>query len=426
LFVVNSNITNNTIENFSILIDGKTYNTTNGSIDIYSIAGAYNVNLSVNGYVDQSIDINVLNETFQYYTITPYPSGTLNITFIDSDTGNIITTTNITIDFVSDTYNQRNFTSTGNIVAQGLQPEDYVIRFIGDSDYTSNEYVYTLPEETYQELTLYMSNDTIYTSIDASVIDEIGNPVIGAIIKVYEYDGDTGNYILIQTKTTNFEGETILSVKLNSEYYKFVIEYPSGTVELTTGATQVISTSIQFQITIGTTVGSIYYTIDNITATPITYNNATNSFSWTVNEAPDAVTQFCLKVYRVLNTQDVLFNSSCTTTESIFTLGVLNESGRNYKAVATVLIEGRSYVWDIAYKTFVSSNIASSALLFWVVLLTIIIIMAGIWNPTVALILTPLPITIANLTGLVVINWGVLGAVWLLFLIIAGIAGGSQ
>lgn len=399
-------ITGTPINNFSINAIGLnislnyTVNTTNGYIELAVLNNSlFNVTIDAPTYAINTTLI-VVDEILENYTFVLQQTNSINFTFIDDIDLNIVNDRTITMELISDSFSNNYSTTTGQMFLSLLSPETYTIRYSA-TGYFENFYLFSLENRSTNELTLYMTNSTVAQEVTATVIDQGNNLIEGAIIKVLRFDVTTNSFYTDQIVETNFEGETILNLILNEEFYKFIIEYPSGTVVKTTSKTKIFGTTLEFQIVLGDLIAETFFNSEGVNYN-IQFNNATNNFIYTYSDSSNTVSQGCLEIFVVTGLSSTAYNSSCVASSSgVITLGVQNTSGTTYKANANVYFGSDKYFLDSLFKTFKQTGNTGILGIFIVALLTIEFAFIGIFSGAVAAVLTPLPILFSSFMGII-------------------------
>jgi hypothetical protein len=265
-------------------------------------------------------------------------------------------------------------------------------------------------------LTLYLINDS--TEVTATVYNEVGDLLPQAVIKVLKYDTATNSYILRETQVTNFEGQSKLNLQLNSEFYKFLIEYPQGTPRLTTVPTYVYSNSLSFTINIADQIAESFYEVSGVKA-EVSYNPSTKNFKFDFNDASGIGSEFCLKIYKKSQLSTTQINSSCLTTSTgSILLGISNVSA-TYIAKGFMTYEGDETLLDSETIIIASENPDTDMGLFIVAILTMIFGFLAVWELSIAFLLAPLPLLIGSLFGFIAIPMGISISVYVVFVILA-------
>jgi len=325
----------------------------------------------------------------------------INLLFVNEETKASLSGTNISLELISDMFSNNYTTSNGSLYVDFLIPFLYAIRFSAPG-YSEKFYYINVTNRSYTNLTMYLLSGG--SNVTATVRDDNNRLVEDAYIKVLRYDLETNSYIIREIGKTNFEGEAILHLALNTEFYKFMIEYSFGQLRKTTSPTYIYETSLSFTIPIGTEVADDFFTIQDV-VNSLTFNNVTNNFKFTYTDGEEKVSQGCLDIYQETIQSSTLYNSSCVSsaTASII-LGAANTTGSTYEAKAYVTIGGIKYYINSLFHTFEETSIAGNLGMLLIALLTIVFIFAGVWEKSVALILAPLPMLFGSIINIVDIS----------------------
>lgn len=406
------------ITSFSINITNSEYSavlsTTNGSRIIPVLNTKYNVTIDAENYEVKTAQVNI--STDYTYNFSLYGTNTLNITFKNELTGALLSGINISVNLFGAVNYTNSSTATGNYFISLLYPSTYTIRY-SSPGYPERFYYFTMINRTVQDLTLYLLANP--SNITITVYDEISHYVQGATVKAQRYDLTTNSYILVEMIETNFEGQGIMHLQKFTEFYKFVIEY-AGVTKLTTTPTYIYTDSLTFQINLASDIGEDYYNSQNINW-ELTFNNATNNFRFFYNDPANVVSQGCLYVYTTdLINDEVLWNSSCSSsTSSTLLAGVAAVNGTTYRAKAVVTFSDGDYTLGDMFKSFAGEYVTNKMGLFAILILTIVLLMIGYWNPSIAVVLAPLPAIFGSMIHLIDIHFTYLIPIEVLAIIIA-------
>ncbi|MCA1800582.1 MAG: LamG domain-containing protein, partial [Actinobacteria bacterium] len=213
------------VNNFTAEYDSAEYATTTGvafiplfnetatvSITAATLPSGTLVNTSANLTADPYL---------QNHTFTLFYVNSLNITFRDLDTQNLINNVTLLAEGNSATYNLN--TTTGNIFAELLNPNTYKLTATS-SGYADNTIYVTLNNDN-QTVTMYLQNDT--SDIIVIVRDTLGDDVSQATITIgRNINGSTVTYA--QAKT-DFSGSTTINL-VNGVDYTITVTHPSYAV----------------------------------------------------------------------------------------------------------------------------------------------------------------------------------------------------
>lgn len=424
-----------TVNNFTINITAvnSTFNysagfsTTNGSIHVNLLHSNYTVIIDSNGYAttNDTFEIDVSNEEAAF---TLFTTNSFNLIFRDETTDQLLNGTNVSIEFISDAQSSGvHNTANGSFFIDLLQPSDYTIRYSAPS-FGERFYVIQLVNKTSTNITLYLLNQSA-TNVTITVTDTLSREIEGAIVKTLKYDVTTNSYTLVGMIQTNFEGKGNIDLVLNTEYYKFIIEYPLGTIRKTTNPTYIFATDLTFKVDLGDTVGDEFYFTQGI-AHSLTFNNNTDIWTFTYNDATNTVTSGCLYLYKVDFFGQLLMTSTCeySAASQMFVVTLGNESGATFIAEAYVTIDDEEVLLDSLIFTYAEdTRVLGKWGLFVVLLLTIVLgIMGFSWDINVGLILTPLPLFMGSVMGLIPLGIGYTLPIYLMILVIVYITISNQ
>lgn len=412
------------INNFTINItsltdtsDNQSLNTTSGSIT-FNVTQNFNYSVWIDapGYEIKTENVTVntwtVNQTFTLYT-----TNSLSITFKDEETGAVVN--NVTAELISDVFSANYTTTNGTLYLDLLSPVLYAIRYVSTS-YTERFYYFNLQNRTHTNLTLYLVANSSATDVTATVYDEGNHVVEDAYIKVLRYDIVTNSYIVQEIRKTNFEGEAVLHLILSDEFYKFIIEYPQGTVKKETSPTYIFATTLTLQILLGEDVAEDFYNSEDVSYT-LAFNDATNNFRYTYSDANNIVSQGCLEVFIInASTGTTAYNSSCTSSSSATILvGVANTTGTTYEAKAYVTLDGTKYYLTSLTYSFDEASVFGTYGIFLCIIITIVFLFVGIWSKAVALVLLPLPTLLFSVANIIDVSTGIMIAVEIVCVIVA-------
>ncbi|MBD3253124.1 hypothetical protein GF386_05305 [Candidatus Pacearchaeota archaeon] len=393
--------TGTTITNFSINLTNSNYstivNTTNGSAIIQVLNENYNITIDNEDYELKTAQVNLTGD--YTYNFSLYATNSINFTFKDEDTKNILSGINISMEIIGDVNYTNITTDTGSHYITLYYPEEYTIRYSADS-YDERFYYFELTNRTYNQVTLYMSNSSRTSNITVVVYDEINDLVEGATVKAQKYDITTNAYNTVEMIKTNFEGEGVMNLEKDSEYYRFIIEY-NGEIKKSTNPTYIYGDSINFQIILTSPSGEDFYNTESASWS-LGFNNATNNFKFIFSDSDNAISKGCLYVYKlVADKEQTLYNSTCVGASSgTILIGVAAVNGTTY--------EGKSYIYYNNEQQFLGSEIVTFGRtvvsgklgIFLIGILCVIFAMVGFWSPPIAAILTPVPILFGAIIGI--------------------------
>jgi len=384
--------------------------------------GNYQLTFNKYTFLETNINITILNLNIPYSNTFNISRTNINFTFKDSETHNLIT--NVSAEIISSSYSD-NFSTEAKsyLYIDLLYPESYSVKY-EKSGYGTNFYYFTGSSSTSENITLYLINSSLSTTVNAFVYDQTNKLTEGVLIKCLKYDITTNSYILNQMRYTNLVGQTQFDLILGTELYKFILEYPTGTIVKETEAGLIYSTTLNFIINIGTTVADYFFNTLDINYY-LSFDNTTNNFTFTYTDSASQVSQGCLKIYEYSTGTEILTNNSCvSSTTATITLSVTNTSGLKYIARAYVYFGSNPYLLDSYIYEFTNPPDFVNEGLFFTAVLIIILVSLFYSSISIALIVAGLPIILMSLLG--VINLAVGYAIGIELLLICLAAWVSQ
>jgi len=265
-----------------------------------------------------------------------------------------------------------------------------------------------------QYIYYYLTNGT--SIVEFTVLDQNGDEVENAYIKVKKYDIGTGTYKTIETLKTDQQGKALGNIILDTTWYEFVVEY-GGTVYLTDGPTKITTTSRTFRINLLTDFFAQYTDVIYGIISSLNYTDATGNFRFTWSDPDGNYHWGCLKVTKESLAGNTLINETCVQSTAGTILINVNDSGSvngTYVAVGYIKFD-EPYVLQILRKTWGSlSETFGNEGLFYGFLIILTVAMVGIFAPKVAIILAVIGLVFSSILGFFNMNPS-----WIIALVIA-------
>jgi hypothetical protein len=374
--------------------------TVNGSHIFNLINGTFNVTVEPAGYAYYGLNFNQTNLVagnnainFTFYTTNSY-----SIYFRRESNLSLVNSTNITLEIISSFYANGNYsTGNGSLYLDLLIPGDYTFRY-GATGYAEKFYYVTLQNNSHSTLTLYMTDN--YSQVTFTISDEYNNLLQNAVVKAQRYNIITNSYSLVSECKTNIIGECKLPLFLNKEFYKILVEYPSGTLKYSGSGMYITDTSYSIQLQIGAEIGENYQNALGIDYS-LVYNNNTKNFRFAYNDVGNVVTQGCLEIYKSTSAGKVLVNSSCAGgVSNTILIQIDNCTGCYYIAEGYVYIPDKYFLTTSAYR-FPDVDLFGTSGLFYVILLTLVFMGMAHYSVMIAMVLTPVPAILASYIGII-------------------------
>ena len=191
-------------------------NTTNGIIEFNLTPGEYKVFINDSIHTLENATV-VLNNSVNItsLSIQTYTTNSLNITIRDADTGNLITSENITLRLLSSdlSFSQIDIVDDGNIFIELLSPLNYTLTASGPT-YDERSYQIQILDQVTRNITVYLSNNT--EEITFTVRSTTGPDLQGAVISMYQ--NVNGTVVGIASKETDAFGQAIIYLTPGETY----------------------------------------------------------------------------------------------------------------------------------------------------------------------------------------------------------------
>jgi hypothetical protein len=213
-----------------------------------------------------------------------YTASNLTINFVDTKTMTKLNWTNITVQVISDIYQTESKTDSGNVTLEipfssALSDTATIRAFSSDNtDYSIVQRVLLLQEGTTYNETIYLTNtsDVLTTQVVKFVAyNEDSLRIENALIKIYQQNPATNEYLLINEMYTNSQGEATTILVKDTVYYKFVV---------TLNDVEILVTKNPVPITSSDEVYNLYCVVGQGISQDYRYYSGLSLFpSWTYN-----------------------------------------------------------------------------------------------------------------------------------------------
>jgi len=357
-----------------------------------------------------------ITSTVHNLTIYLYATNTIAFTIKDEDTNTQITWDNITLELIGSLQAYNFTTTTGNYTATLLNPQSYTIRYYG-TKYAERFYYFTLDNRTYNSLTLYAINNTLKSNVTINVIDEDANNLENAKVEALKYYLSSNSYVVQEIGTTDVNGNTILSLTKNDEFYKFIVLYNDVVVKTTTPA--YVTGDFTIQVVIGGTTASNFYQWGSISS-DLSFNRGSNNFRLDYVDASGLSTQICMDLYQWIAGEKSLINNSCSTSSTgTILIGVTPSNGTTYEAVSkyvdsngdTTQLSRLSYTYPVT-DVFGTTGVVMQ------VFLTMVLVLLTAWNLPLSVLMIPISLVIGNALRFNLLGWETIVGVFVMSLIL--------
>lgn len=201
------------INNFSLLITnqslgGTLYNSTtaNGLLNVSLLQGyTYFIQFSTPNNTYELLNISLAaNASNQKYTFEVLPAPSIDITIRDIETNTLITE-NVTIQLISNTSSETNYSVTGGFFYANITPGVYTIK-LQNTNYSQSVYTISLTTGSVYYLTAYLQYAP--ETVTMQFVDSIATSVVLADVAVTQERVVNGSWQVISSKTTDITGRT--------------------------------------------------------------------------------------------------------------------------------------------------------------------------------------------------------------------------
>lgn len=398
------------------------YSTTTGQALVDFLRGNITVFIDATNYsIANTTNYASFNLTTAFYdqTFYLYETNALNVTFYDEANPSVLLSgVSINLELISDLYSGSYNTTNGTMYLPLLTAETYTLRYTAPR-YTTRFYTVTITNDTFQNIQLYLLNSTISNNISIYIVNQVLNPVEGAIVKALKYNLPTNSYILQEIGTTDVNGRVIMTLTMNDEYYKFIVEYPSGEVKTITDPAYISSTTQTIGIDFTRDLTEEYQNYKSITY-DLSFNTLSNNFRLDYTDTNNLASQYCLYVYKVNNATQELYGVDCETGSSgTILVPVENATGTVYEAKAVYTENGVQKFLTSLIQEFPWINaLANQFGIFLQILISLAFASLFILNAGIAIIGLGFSLILGKLLGITIFGWGGLVAIQIVCLII--------
>ena len=400
---------NSSINNFTINITdeitgvNEEYNTTNGIINISVINQRnYTITTFSQNYTINITHINI-NKTYNDISIILLDYNSLYITFYYEINDSIFNESTVYYDIISDNYSHSYNTSNGILNINNIPPGNYTSRYYS-AGYVERFFSFIMINYTGQIVNLYLQENL--TSILITLRYNNYAAITGATIKAQKFIIATTDYLDIESGITNSEGQLIMSLTLNDEYYRFIVTLAGETI-LTTERSYIISNNINLFISIGSNAGDNYFDYKTIDYN-MYYDYSTNQFWCIYNDVSSTTNEYCL---RLLYTNGSTVYDCTTSSAGNLFINITPFNGSVYVGTCYVKIDGD---WlSLISRTVSFDDIAGFARegLFVQVIISIIFILVCLRWPEFIPVSFGLSLMLGRVIQINILSYEVLGGI---------------
>jgi len=259
----------------------------------------------------------------------------------------------------------------------------------------------TVNNET-TNISLYLTPGTTQTSFEVRDIDD--DPVAEAIIKVLSYDLGTDSYKVTEIVKTDSDGEAFAQIIQDTQFYRFIVEV-NGEQFFFSEPQKIDSLSNIFRISLTADPFETIQTLDNV-VTSLTFDNDTNTFTYTFNDLTGDVNLACLRVTRRTYSGDTLINKTCVNSNAgSIDITISNPGTSLYIATGVIQINPERVTDTFAKHFDTTFTTWGDEGLMMTFLMVSTIVLVGVFSPVIAIILGLAALIFAIVMGLFHLTW---------------------
>jgi hypothetical protein len=257
------------------------------------------------------------------------------------------------------------------------------------------------------------------------IYESTGQALQDATIKVLRYKVSSNSFELVETARTNFNGIAVVDLILESEFYKFVVEY-RGNVVYTSQSTYLYSNEVNLFVDLNNDARNDALERFDLTGS-ITFNNNTGIATFTYNDAGNTASRACLYVYRNFYNDREFTSQDCSVSPS----GVIIESvpvveGASYYLKGYIVKNGEIHVISEEWVDYDNPLPDDFNGLFYMFMIMLALGLVFIWDKAMMVLIVSIVPFIFSVIGLVPMGVGITAPIFLLGMVIAFIVRGKR
>ena len=283
----------------------------------------------------------------------------------------------------------------------------------GATGYATKNYYFANASLTNTTKFINLLLNNASSQIQFTVLNQNDDPLENAYIKVLSYDIGTNSYVISEILKTDSEGiaygQLVKSEGSDVQWYQFIVEY-NYEVKLTTEPSKITEDTRIFRIN---TVDTYFEQVakKNGLITSLTYTNSTGNFNFVFSNPAGTADTYCLSVAKQYINSESVANKSCTTASAgtILVSAPSNPENNTIIATSTVTIGGSLFPLEVlqisgsqVFKKFGKTG------LFVTFLLTLTLVMVGVWSPAIATMMAIIGVGMAVILQIFMLQWSMI------------------
>ena len=344
-------ITGLSISNFSVsMTDLNGYytesdSTTSGKLVFNLYPGLFNLTVDAIGYAIREINYTIENTT-QVVNIGLYTTNSVNISWYNILTNQLLNTTTVYASFIGATKTNVS-TSNGTYYIDLLSPDEYTIISTA-TGYNQHQYILRVNNRTSQDLSLYLQPENTTQLVLLKTRDVFSNPISNAEITIQRYVNNA--WVTDQIVKTDFQGNAEAYFLLSTTYYNFIISYegvdyigsPNNDADKKVIYAEDVTSGLTFTLNLLGGSDIINFIKTRGTTVTISTGNITNTtgyFLFYFNNEDNSQVEACLQVKQDYTTTLCSCASNTVTSDSgsiICYVNISNSSVSTFSAVGFI------------------------------------------------------------------------------------------
>lgn len=320
------NSSGDSVTNFTVNISSTSFpwfsesrSTTNGIVE-FNLSRGYDYLFEVASlyYADANTTQTASAFNNSYAFVIPRPN--INLTFYDERTDYPLIGVDVTVTFIGPT-NVSYTTNDSNLYLENtLDGGTYVIRYSA-VNYSNRDYFVTYVSGTNNSIRLYLIEQAESNILPISVVDIQGNEVEGAIVHWLRWFGNRSTYSVVEMVETSESGDSNLYFEEYDAWYQALIFTSDGVLRKTVEARRYLPSDVTngviFAIDVSEDAFESYIpAIGMMNTGGLTYNEGSQTFSYTYSDSSGILDEICLNIYTIIRRNKVMANQTCSEADS--------------------------------------------------------------------------------------------------------------
>lgn len=422
LNVTGTNISSGgSISNFDVYVNGVLNGST--SSGFYHVdglrSGLYNITFDSPEYQLLNATVN-MSSAYQTYNFNVYTTNSIQFFLKDEVTQELISGVNgtATLEFVSDNFVYNYTITNGSLYVDLISPATYTLRYSSPTYYGDTRFYYfQLNNRSTNNITLFLLNDTLSTDTTTTTYDQVTlNTIEGAVVYVMRYYQLENTYKTVAMYESDVSGKSYFQLQQNSEYYKFLVDYPFNTLKLETNPLYVQATSINLYINLQDAIAETFFQEEGINL-QITHDEV-NKFTATYTDSGGVASQYCLTVKQDSRYSKTQLNQTCSTSNTGSLEAQHPTTDGLYYAVFTAVIDGESRVIGTGWQTLDSDELDAGQFGIFLAIILIMTIAFLSQISYLSVIFVSGGLVFSKLLGLLPMDWGYIISVFIMSIVL--------